>query len=703
MNIFPKVKIILGTVIVLLVLVGVVIYSINKDSGLSDAAYKRGNPIIPHGIQTYEFLQSSRVSPRVRFLTVDPLDAKPGEIQKFRVVAEGDLPVVSLGLDIEDDSGVSNLQLKKEVSGEVPASRYSVGGDNNLAFVSQKENPSSTISYWAGERVVKNTNNSKFSINVVAKESVPVKDVAGNRPSNSATGNFERLGAAKLGWNKVCEIPFGGDWSSSEPCAVSYPDGVDKGSAHIQNRSTVVLDADFGVNMDKTVLFQPIGIIAVNTKAKIVQGNIWKLKSDADGTKEVISPDSPGRSYKRRSEFLGGVKTVFTETDKNGNWFALPEGRQIFQISSAANAGPKIIQADINPLDVKVGDTQKLSLVVRGSVNIASVIARIETDKEIIELPLILEGPTPKTALLKPRYDIGANGQVVFLDEGVNRNIAAIPGVKYAEASEETQKFTYSGSWIVKDTHSAKYHTSFIAKDVDGVENSVLMAWSDPCSTFAGGNRALNTCSFSDVDGADNGNLTINTSQTVTLLNGATLVFNSGKTLTVNGAIAIAAGAQISQSYLWMPNQDVDSYPASLSLAAAATAPAGNSRAYTLTQTVDCYDLNDNAFPGSNFWSDRDRGDSSFDFNCDGSDTTSLDGDGISYQNCRTTLQFPFCAANAFSVTNWCSEGAANGGSCTNDRVDCGQVGNMVVLDNGYAVCDGSCSAQVLEVYQACN
>ena len=138
MNIFPKVKIILGTVIVLLVLVGVVIYSINKDSGLSDAAYKRGNPIIPHGIQTYEFLQSSRVSPRVRFLTVDPLDAKPGEIQKFRVVAEGDLPVVSLGLDIEDDSGVSNLQLKKEVSGEVPASRYSVGGDNNLAFVSQK-------------------------------------------------------------------------------------------------------------------------------------------------------------------------------------------------------------------------------------------------------------------------------------------------------------------------------------------------------------------------------------------------------------------------------------------------------------------------------------------------------------------------------------------------------------------------------------
>ena len=343
-------------------------------------------------------------------------------------------------------------------------------------------------------------------------------------------------------------------------------------------------------------------------------------------------------------------------------------------------------------------------MVVLSPAEVASVLAWIDTYNEIIELPLSLEGPTPKTSLLKPRYGIDERGQVAFLGEENIKNFSGIPGIKYAEASSEGGKLTYSGSWIVKDTHSARYHTSFVAKDVNGVENSILMAWSDPCGTFVGGSRSLNTCSFSDVDGADNGNLTINTSQTITLQNGATLAFNSGRTLTINGAIAIAAGAQIKQTNLWMVDADADNYPLSLTLTAAATAPANSVRAYIpYTSSLDCYDLNGSAFPSSNFWSDRDRGDSSFDFNCDSNDTPALESDGISYQNCRTTIQFPFCAANAFSVTNWCSEGITNGGSCTNDRVGCGEVGNMVVLDHGYAVCDGSCSAQVLEVYQSCN
>ncbi|TSC60175.1 MAG: hypothetical protein LiPW15_53 [Parcubacteria group bacterium LiPW_15] len=710
MNISPKIKIIFGTTIVLLVLAGIGIYSakINKNGGSEEIVYERGKPVIPHGIQTYEFLQSSRVSPRIRFLTVDPLDAKPGETQKFRVAVEGSLPVVSVTLDIEDDAGISSLALKKDLSGEMPASRYSIGKDNDLTFIPQKENPSSTIFHWVGERVVKNKSDSKFSIGITAKESIPLKDVAGNRlPKTPAAGNFVRIGVANLEWNKVCGIPFGGDWSSSESCAVSFPDGVDEGSAHIQNYSTVVLDADFGVNADKTIIFQPIGIVAVNTKAKIVQGNIWKLKLDSDGTKEVISTNSPGSSYKRRFEFKGGFKTAFTDINNKKKEFVLSQGRQVFQIASAAKTGPKIIQADINPLDVKVGDTQKLSLVIQSQIEIASVVARIETDKEIIELPLSLDGPTPKASLLEPRYGVDAHGYLAFLnkiDNTGSNSKYAVPGVKSAEAALEPKRFTYSGSWIVRDTHSTKYHTSFVVKDINGADNSILMAWSDPCGTFAGGNRALNTCSFSDVDGADNGNLTINTSQTVTLQNGATLAFNSGRTLTVNGAIAIAAGAQITQTNLWLMDIDGDLYTPSLTLAAAATAPANSGRAYTrYTSPLDCYDLNSSAFPDSSTWSDRDRGDYSFDFNCDGNDTPALESDGISYQNCRTTIQYPFCAANAFSVTNWCSEGITNGGICTNDRVGCGEVGNMVVLNQGYAVCDGSCSAQVLEVYQSCN
>lgn len=687
MNISFKVKIIFGTAIVLLVLAGVGIYLTSEQTVPSkEFAYKRGSPVIPRGIQTYEFLQSSRVSPRIRSLTVDPLDAKPGETQRFKVAVEGKLPVVSVSLDIEDDVEVSNFKLVKADEGEMPKSRYFVGPDNNLALTPQTENPSSTIFYWSGERVVKNASDSKFSINIVAKESIP---------SDEASRGFERLGIVSLEWNKVCEIPFGGDWSLSESCIVSYVDGVDRGSAHIQNYSTLVLDADFGMNADKAIIFQPLGIIAVNTKAKIVQGSIWKLKSDEDGTKEVISPDSPGRSYKRRSDFEVGIKSVFRDIDKEKKMVALPEGRQIFQIASAAKTGPKIIQADIDPLDVRVGDTQKLSLVVQGSVEIISVVAKIETDNEILELPLSLVGPTPKTSLLRPRYGIDEQGQLAFLgEEGVN-DFAGIPGIRRAEASSEDENFTYSGSWVVRDTHSARYHTRFIVKDASGAESSVLMAWSDPCGTFTAGARTFTSCTLSDTDGADHGILTVATGHNIAITSSGDLIFNSGYSLVLSGTatISIAAGGEIRQTYLWYRDGDVDSFPTG-GLQAADTAPTNARRAYLTANPADCYDFDPNAYPSSEYYSRYDRGDGSFDYNCDGMNSPLIPGDDNSVQVCA---DFGGCVITNYS-TVWCSEGGNNYGICTNSDPGCG---GYSYLSGGS--CNVSCWADVTGAYQECN
>ena len=180
------------------------------------------------------------------------------------------------------------------------------------------------------------------------------------------------------------------------------------------------------------------------------------------------------------------------------------------------------------------------------------------------------------------------------------------------------------------------------------------MAWSDPCSTFVGGNRSLNTCSFSDVDGADNGNLTINSGQTVTLQASATLAFNSGKSLTINGAISVASTAQIKKTNLWITDVDADTYPPSVGLTAQDSQPAGKQRAYVTTSTLDCYDGNADANPSSGISASVHRGDGSFDYDCDGLETQTELRQSDTYCTDNGTI-YPTPKINAQTDPGWCS------------------------------------------------
>jgi len=275
--------------------------------------------------------------------------------------------------------------------------------------------------------------------------------------------------------------------------------------------------------------------------------------------------------------------------------FWLPRGKQTYQVVQAKDAWPKITQATIDPVDVHVGDAQKLSVVVEDPEVIESVTALIETDKGTKTITLSRE-----------------------------ENPAAAPSV------------FYSGEWVVQDTHNTKYHTTFVAKDVKGRESSVTLAWSDACGIPNGGDWNLaadnnGSCTISSVDGVDNGNATI---QTHTLTLNSTFAFNPGKAINiVSGAIAIGSGGQLKQTYLWETDADHDGFaPSPPSFLAQDTQPDGMSRRYLVDQfNIDCYDGNIFAYPGQTAYFSTNRGDGSFDYDCSGSDEHEITGTACSH------------------------------------------------------------------------
>jgi len=137
------------------------------------------------------------------------------------------------------------------------------------------------------------------------------------------------------------------------------------------------------------------------------------------------------------------------------NYPLAPAGQTVsYSVSNASDADPKFVSVEIKPLHVYVGDTQTFTVKVSSASGVKSVESTTELDTTTLDLPLT------KTA---------------------------------SDASGDT----YSASWIVYDTHTQIYHTTFTAKSNGGKENSITMAWSDPCSGITqGSNSSVSSSSF---------------------------------------------------------------------------------------------------------------------------------------------------------------------------------------------------------------
>lgn len=236
------------------------------------------------------------------------------------------------------------------------------------------------------------------------------------------------------------------------------------------------------------------------------------------------------------------------------NTLFLSSESQTYKIFAGNEKYPQFIEAVIDPLDVKVGDTQTMRVKIEGTSEIKWVKAKIE-------------------------HDLGEDEIFLELIE------------------EEDGKSDWFGVWKVHSTHKETYRTTFIAEDKKGEQNSITLTWTDPCSIPLGGDWVLDgNCLISGVDGVDNGNFTVDGGYTLTIQNGSTFVWNSGKSFNISdGSVVIAEGGQLKQTSLWITDNDGDNYfPSSYVQKFGDSLPAGYSRRYTIFSGFDCDDNNAN-------------------------------------------------------------------------------------------------------------
>lgn len=228
---------------------------------------------------------------------------------------------------------------------------------------------------------------------------------------------------------------------------------------------------------------------------------------------------------------------------------SLPRGgvvnsQEVYAISQGPLVdGPRFKEVDINPRKVSLGDRQQLIVKMEKPEEVASVEATTELDSSVKEIILT-----------------------------------------------RTENNDWQAEWIVEDTSTKTYRTTFIAVAKDGTTNQFTMAWSDPCSGVPlGGTGTLSAnCTISGVDGVDNGSLNLN-GYTLTIGSGSTFVWNSGFSITANGTLAVSG--ELKKSSLWIRDVDADGYaPNTTDQVAGDSQPAGYQRRYTRSGTSDCND-----------------------------------------------------------------------------------------------------------------
>lgn len=357
------------------------------------------------------------------------------------------------------------------------------------------------------------------------------------------------------------------------------------------------------------------------------------------------------------------VSLASSYTNAEGERWAIPDGEYDFKVSSE-EAYPRFVLGSVNPVKVSLGDTQHMSVVVRDNVPLTKVWAEIENDKSTDTVPLVLGASSTVSwsDIQSQKYLVDAEGKLV-INDGNNRTgvIANLIQslVRKAEADQAVD-YSYSGSWVVHDTQTITYHTTFFAEDTLGRKTQLTLAWSDPC--FTGGGTITTGCSATNVvTGYDGQNLMLSGSGIAVNLAASTLVYNSGKSisgLTNGNSIVIGANSSISENNLWVIDNDGDPYPVQVgdnslnmyyygpsnsvlsyrnnSGSVVNTSNTGARRGSSVSGlvangTYDCDDYNSYVKPGQTRWFTWPIADSggtspkngTFDYNCDGTTNTS--------------------------------------------------------------------------------
>ena len=344
---------------------------------------------------------------------------------------------------------------------------------------------------------------------------------------------------------------------------------------------------------------------------------------------------------------------LVTYVNAQGQDWSIPKGEYSFSVTSAKKY-PKFVTGFINPLDVKVGDIQKMLVAVNSDSPLKRVWAEVETDNTVkmVEMKLESSAPVSKQNPEDQPYLIDSKGVLTLnphqKQEGAN---LAKELVQTTEAADGVNQYRYEGEWTVADTHTKTYHTRFVAEDSKGNLDSLTLAWSDPVCSFSPYGLLQNDCSVSaGIEGFESQYATqadLN-GHNITLGPNTKFVFNGGSG---NGIIIgsggfnkgtttlITSGATLEQGYLCIEDSDADGFPGNVTRYKDTSATCDNIiageqinarrvRDLINPDMLDCYDGNANAKPGQTTWFTTDRGDGSFDYDCNSSQQKNYDYSG---------------------------------------------------------------------------
>lgn len=283
--------------------------------------------------------------------------------------------------------------------------------------------------------------------------------------------------------------------------------------------------------------------------------------------------------------------------------FALSAKRADYGI--IASQPPFLFRVVADPLDVSGAGKQHLLVGARDPQGVASVVTEVEEDSTISKITLKL---------------ISGN---------------ATSGFWYGERD-------------VPSAALSRYRLRFLAKNTQSKEASFVVSWPEGAGTLlykplgffeafkiaeashstcsalplTGNSTISSSCTLSGVDGLDGGTLTVSgTGVQLTIGASATLGFAT-ISIASGGSIAITSGGQISKSNIWMQDSDADTYYNFHNQKAQSASPgAGWTRKNAVGQSSeDCYDANANAKPGQTSYFTTNRGDGSFDYDCNGTE-----------------------------------------------------------------------------------
>lgn len=213
------------------------------------------------GKQTFQISQGERLSPKFKEITIDKLDVKPGDVQKFEAVMQPGQTIESVTVMTETDTT------------EVWVVLAPIAEDPNV---------------YRGEWTVHDTTDTVYHSTFRAR---------GGGRENAVT----------LAWSDPCTPPMSGDWTIDANCTSPVTvTGADAGDINFSGAYTLTIPSSYVVafNSGKQISLGASGIIALSGEIK--KTNLWVLDADVDlysdsATAQTAQDSSPGANYYRRN------------------------------------------------------------------------------------------------------------------------------------------------------------------------------------------------------------------------------------------------------------------------------------------------------------------------------------------------------------------------------------------------------------------